>query len=142
LDRENKKCHDEFMKKIGTVHDFFERLELLIDTYNKHAFHNKQFTKILIKERILNVGKNENVSERGWLKSIIELIDQAKKENTFKDDIDSKIIIDIIQSVSILNIIYYLNDTIKTKKELTRQIMNVLRNAFQGILLKNDKGGS
>ena len=137
-DRENKRSHEEFTQKIGTVQNFFERLELLIDTFIKHAFHNKQFTKILIKERIVNVGKNEKGVASEWIKSIRELIDQARKENTFENGVDTKSIVDIINSICILHILYYLAGTIKTKKEYTAQTMNVLRIAFKGILSESN----
>jgi AcrR family transcriptional regulator len=122
LDREIELSREEIDLKIGSGDNFLDQLELLVSTYLKHIFRNKDFARILIRDRIMEWGTRNNKNELSLLQSLSQLIDLAKQRDMIKNHVDTKGFAEVIFAVNTMYIIHWLNGTIKSKKQCVMQI--------------------
>ena len=132
LDDEINKGREELEIKINAADEFIEQLELLVSTYVKHIFKNKEFIRILYNERLLKWGTKGNINELRLMNSLIQLIDSAKQKNRLRQDIDTKKMAEIIFSINTMYMIFWLNGTIKSKRECVAQIKEAIRMLIDG----------
>jgi AcrR family transcriptional regulator len=132
LDDEINKSREELDLTINAMDEFIEQLELLVSTYVKHIFKNKEFIRILFKERLLKWGTKGNINELRLMNSLIQLIDSAKQKNRLRQDIDTKKMAEIIFSINTMYMIFWLNGTIKSKRECVAQIKEAIRMLIDG----------
>ncbi len=136
LNREVKRSREEIRNKIFLLNNFFDQMEFLIRSYTKHIFRNKEFAKILFRERLNNWGSKTSQGQVGILQSLVQLIDLAKQKNEIRQEIDSKVVAEIIFAINTMYVMYWLNGAIKSKQECTSQINIAIRNLFEGIGVK------
>ncbi len=133
VDREIETSRKEIQKNIGTQKTLFDQLELVIFTYLKYIFRNKEFSRVLAKERFDTIGTRRNKNELLLIKALSQLIDQAKKRHEIKSCVDSHGMADMIFAIYTMYVIYWLNGFIKTKKECVRRIREVIHLIFDGV---------
>ncbi len=133
VDREIETSRKEIQKNIGTQQTLFDQLELVIFTYLKYIFRNKEFSRVLAKERFDTIGTRRNKNELLLIKALSQLIDEAKKRHEIKSCVDSHGMADMIFAIYTMYVIYWLNGFIKTKKECVRRIREVIHLIFDGV---------
>jgi AcrR family transcriptional regulator len=133
VDREIVTSRHHIQNIISTKKTIFDQLELVIFTYLKYIFRNKEFSRVLAKERFDTIGTRRNKNELQLMKALAQLIDQAKKQNEIKSTVDSQCMADMIFAIYTMNVIYWLNGFIKTKKECVRRIREVIHLIFAGV---------
>jgi len=77
LDSKISQSHEKF--RINTGSNFIEQYEALISYYLKYIFRNKNFAKILLKERVINQGAKNNPYELKVKQTVTQLVDSAKQ---------------------------------------------------------------
>ena len=133
LDKELEKSRDEIQKKLYTEKDFFDQLELISTTFSNQIYRNKRFAKILIQERFINMGTKNNPNESRLIHSLSQLIDLAKQKKEIKDQVETKRVVELIFAINTMYAIYWLNGTIKSRKEFITNIRESLQLIFDGI---------
>ena len=133
VDREIVTCRNHIQNTISTKKNIFDQLEQVIFTYLKYIFRNKEFSRVLAKERFDNIGTRRNKNELQLMKALAQLIDQAKKRNEIKSTVDSQCMADMIFAIYTTYVIYWLNGFIKTKRECVRRIREVIHLIFEGV---------
>jgi len=133
LDSEIEKSRDEIQKKLYTENDFFDQLELISTTFSNHIYRNKRFVRILIQERFMNMGTKNNPNESRLIHSLSQLIDLAKQRKEIKDQVETKRLVELIFAINTTYAIYWLNGTIKSKKEFINTTRESLQLVFDGI---------
>lgn len=133
LDREIEESRDEIQSNLYLKRIFFDQLEMLISTYLKHIFRKKEFAKILISNRVMLMGTKNNQNELRLIQSLSQLIDLAKQRNEIKNQVDTKQLAELIFAINTMYIIYWLNRTIKSKKECVERIIKTLKLVFYGV---------
>ncbi|MCP4716578.1 MAG: TetR/AcrR family transcriptional regulator, partial [Deltaproteobacteria bacterium] len=74
LDKEILKSRHEIQRKIEALPTIIDKLELLILTYLNNIFRNKDFAKVLVRERIGRIGTGQNWNELILMKTITQLL--------------------------------------------------------------------
>jgi len=133
VDREIETSRREIQRTIGAKKTIFDQLELVIFTYLKYIFRNKEFSRVLAKERFDTIGTRHNKNELLLIKALSQLIDQAKQRHEIKSCVDSHGMADMIFAIYTMYVIYWLNGFIKTKKECVRRIREVIHLIFDGV---------
>jgi AcrR family transcriptional regulator len=133
LDTEFSKSRNEIQKKIKGLSTIPEKIELLIATYIKHIFPNKEFSAVLIKERVMNLGTGSNRNELGLMLQLAELFDEAKKHREIRDDVDSGHLAEMVFAIYTMYVIYWTNGFIQTKKQCIERIREVSMLMLQGV---------
>ena len=133
LDIEISKSTDEIQRKIKRLSTISEKIELLIATYIKYIFPNKEFSAVLIKERVMNLGTGSNRNELGLMKQLAELFDEAKQSGEVRDDVDSGHLAEMVFAIYTMYVIYWTNGFIKTKKQCIERIREVSTLMLQGV---------
>jgi AcrR family transcriptional regulator len=133
LDREISKSGDEIERKLGSTKNIAEQLQLVIPAYIKNIFPNKEFTKVLVKERIGKIGTGKNKNELVLMQLVTELIDKAKQKNEIKQEIDSRRLAEMIFGFYTMYVIYWANGFIKTKKQCAERINEVISLVMNGV---------
>ena len=133
LDREISKSGDEIERKLGSTNNIAEQLQLVIPAYIKNIFPNKEFTKVLVKERIGKIGTGKNKNELVLMQLVTELIDKAKQKNEIKQEIDSRRLAEMIFGFYTMYVIYWANGFIKTKKQCAERINEVISLVMNGV---------
>jgi len=133
LDREISKSGDEIERKLGSTKNIAEQLQLVIPAYIKNIFPNKEFTKVLVKERIGKIGTGKNKNELVLMQLVTELIDKAKQKNEIKQEIDSRRLAEMIFGFYTMYVIYWANGFIKTKKQCVERINEVISLVMNGV---------
>lgn len=133
LDKEIVQSRQEIQRKIRQRKNIVEKLELLIITYLKNIFKSKEFSKVLVRERVCRIGTGENRNELVLMKTIHELLDEAQKKGEIKKTIDLASMKEIVFAIFTMYTIYWLNGFIKTKKQCVARIREVLWIFFDGI---------
>ena len=132
LNTEIELSREEIDLKISPQNNFLDQLELLVSTYLKHIFRNKDFAKILFRDRIMEWGTRNNNNELDLLQSLSQLIELAKQKNKIRKNLDTKRFAEIIFSINTMYIIHWLNGTIKTKKACVNQIKESVKTIING----------
>jgi len=133
LDTEISKSSDEIQRKIKRFSTISEKIELLIATYIKYIFPNKEFSAVLIKERVMNLGTGSNRNELGLMKQLAGLFDEAKQRGEVRDDVDSGHLAEMVFAIYTMYVIYWTNGFIKTKKQCIERIREVSTLMIQGV---------
>lgn len=133
VDQEIANSRREIQEKISLQKTLFDQLELVIFTYLKYIFRNKEFSRVLAKERFDTIGTRNNKNELLLIQSLSRLIDEAKQRHEIKHCIDSRCMADMIFAIYTMYVIYWLNGFIKTKKECIRRIREVIQLIFNGV---------
>jgi AcrR family transcriptional regulator len=133
LDTEIAKSSDEIQRKIKRLSTISEKIELLIATYIKYIFPNKEFSAVLIKERVMNLGTGSNRNELGLMRQLAELFDEAKQRGEIRDDVESGHLAEMVFAIYTMYVIYWTNGFIKSKKQCIERIREVSMLMLQGV---------
>ena len=102
----------------------------------KNIFRNKDFAKVLVKERVWKIGTGRNWNEVVLMETIKQILDEAREQNEIKKDVDLESTSEMIFGIYTMYTIYWLNGMIKTKRECIKKVKEVLRMFFDGIGIK------
>ena len=133
LDKEISKSSDEIELKMPLLSNISDKIELLITTYIKYIFPNKEFSTVLIKERVVNLGTGSNRNERNLMGQLAGLFDEAKQRGEIRCDIDSGHLAEMVFAIYTMYVIYWTNGFIKTKKQCIERIREVSQLMLQGV---------
>jgi AcrR family transcriptional regulator len=132
LDKELVQSRYEIELKIERMETIVDRLELLIFTYLKYIFRNKDFAKILVRERVFKIGTGKNWNETLLLQTIRQQLESAREKGEIRHSVDLDSLTELIFAIFTMYTIYWLNGMIKTKKQCVEQVRSVLRLCFDG----------
>jgi AcrR family transcriptional regulator len=133
LDTEFAKSRKEIQRKLPLMSTISQKIELLIATYIKYIFPNKEFSSVLIKERVMNLGTGSNRNEIGLMKQLAEFFDEAKERGEIRDDVESGHLAEIVFAIYTMYVIYWTNGFIQTKKQCIERIREVSMLMLQGV---------
>ena len=133
LDRELVKSRHEVERKIDSQETIIDRLELLVFTYLKYIFRSKDFAKVLVRERVCRIGTGSNWNEIVLLRSIMQLLEEARGNGEIRAEVDLSGLAELIFGIFTMYTIYWLNGFIKTKKACVEKVGSVLRMVFDGV---------
>ena len=133
LDREYGKSEAEISQKRSAQQAFLDQIELSVSSYIKHIFSDREFTKVLIKERIGNIGTGKNKNELRLMEEIFRSIERAKLQREIRLDVDSRRLTEMIFALYTMYVIYWTNGFIKTKKECVARIKEAVQYILNGV---------
>jgi TetR/AcrR family transcriptional regulator, cholesterol catabolism regulator len=133
LDREYAKSEAEIAHKRSSQQTFLDQIELSVSSYIKHIFSDREFTKVLIKERIGNIGTGKNKNELRLMEEIFRSIERAKQQREIRLDVDSRRLTEMIFALYTMYVIYWTNGFIKTKKECVARIKEAVQYILNGV---------
>jgi AcrR family transcriptional regulator len=133
LDREYGKSEAEIAQKRSSQQAFLDQIELSVSSYIKHIFSDREFTKVLIKERIGNIGTGRNKNELRLMEEIFRSIERAKQQREIRLDVDSRRLTEMIFALYTMYVIYWTNGFIKTKKECVARIKEAVQYILNGV---------
>ena len=133
LDREYGKSEAEIAQKRSDQQTFIDQIELSVSSYIKHIFSDREFTKVLIKERIGNIGTGRNKNELRLMEEIFRSIERAKQQGEIRPDVDSRRLTEMIFALYTMYVIYWTNGFIKTKKECVARIKEAVQYILNGV---------
>jgi len=137
LDTEFAKSRKEIQRRIKKLSTISEKIELLIATYIKYIFPNKEFSAVLIKERVISLGTGSNRNEIALMKQLAEFFDEAKLSGEIRDDVESGHLAEMVFAIYTMYVIYWTNGFIKTKKKCIERIREVSMLMLQGVARKH-----
>ena len=137
LDNEIVKSRYEIQRRINLLKNIDDKLKLIFVTVLKYIFRNKDFARVLVKERIVSLGAGSNWNELILMQTIKQVFAEAMEKGEIKKDIDLADMSEFVFGVFTMYIIYWLNGMIKTKKELVSKVSSVVRMFIEGIGCKN-----
>ena len=133
LDQEYSKSEEEIESKLSSKQTFLDQIELSISAYIKHIFPNKEFSKVLIKERIGKIGTGKNKNELHLMQALSRSIDMAKQRKEIDSAIDSRRLTEMIFALYTMYVIYWTNGFIKTKGACVARIKEAVQYLLHGI---------
>ena len=133
LDTEFAKSRREIQRKLQLMSTISQKIELLIATYIKHIFPNKEFSAVLIKERVMNLGTGSNRNELALLHELAVLFDEAKATGEIRADVASDHLAEMVFAIYTMYVIYWTNGLIKTKKQCMERIREISMLMLQGV---------
>jgi len=133
LDREYAKSEAEIAQKRSDQQTFIDQIELSVSSYIRHIFSDREFTKVLIKERIGNIGTGRNKNELRLMEEIFRSIERAKGQREIRPDVDSRRLTEMIFALYTMYVIYWTNGFIKTKKECVARIKEAVQYILNGV---------
>ncbi|MCX8044226.1 MAG: TetR/AcrR family transcriptional regulator [Desulfobacterota bacterium] len=139
LDKEIDLSRQEIQRTIHTKPTILEQLELLIVTYLKNIFKNREFSKVLVRERVCKIGTGKNRNELVLMRTIRELLEKAQHRGEIKQSVDLSRLEEIVFAIFTMYTIYWLNGFIVSKKQCVRRIRDVLNIFFEGAGSTSDK---
>jgi AcrR family transcriptional regulator len=139
LDKEYSKSEVEIARKMSSKQTFIDQIELSITAYINHIFPNKEFSKLLIKERIGKIGTGKNKNELNLMYALSQSIDRAKQNKEIQQDIDSGRLTEMIFALYTMYVIYWTNGFIKTKKECVARIKEIIKYVLCGIEIEKNE---
>ena len=131
LDSKISQSHEKF--RINTGSNFIEQYEALISYYLKYIFRNKNFAKILLKERVISQGSKNNPYELKVKQTVAQLIDSAKQRKEISDHIDTSRIVEVVTGINTLYIVYWVNGSLKNREECIARICKAVEHLLHGI---------
>ncbi len=137
LDRGYSKSEEEIAQNVNSKETFIDQIELSIASYIKHIFHKREFTKVLIKERIGKIGTGKNKNELHLMQALFQSIERAKQGGEIRQDIDSRRLTEMIFALYTMYVIYWTNGFIKTKKECVARIKEAVEYILKGIEVRD-----
>lgn len=132
LDTEMAKSRREIEQKLPKLATISEKIELLIATFIKYIFPNKEFSAVLIKERVVNLGTGSNRNEQDLMRRLAALFDEAKQRGEIRDDVESGHLAEMVFAIYTMYVIYWTNGFIKTKAQCIERIREINRLMLQG----------
>jgi AcrR family transcriptional regulator len=136
LDKEFAESRKEIQRRIKKLSTISEKIELLIATYIRYIFPNKEFSAVLIKERVIKLGTGSNRNEIGLMKQLAELFDEAKERGEIRVDVESGHLAEMVFAIYTMYVIYWTNGFIKTKKQCIERISEVSMLMLEGVARK------
>lgn len=136
LDREISKSGQEIERKMDAQKTFADQIELLIATYFKHIFPDREFSKVLIKERVVRIGTGHNKNELNLMQTLSVLIENAQAQGQIRQSIDARKMAEMIFALYTMYVIYWTNGLIKTKKECVARIKALINLFLDGAGIK------
>ena len=133
LDKEISKSGEEIERKIGERKTFAGQIELLITTYIKHIFSNREFSKVLLKERVVKIGTGHNKNELNLMRTLSQLIESAQQRNEIRRSLDPRQMAEMIFALYTMYVIYWTNGFFKTKKECVARITELIHLFLDGV---------
>ncbi len=133
LDREFAKSRAEIARKMPRTPGISEKIELLIATYIKYIFPNKEFSSVLIRERVMNLGTGSNRNEMSLVHELAGLFDEAKGRGEIRSDVASDHLAEMVFAIYTMYVIYWTNGLIKTKKQCIERIREISMLMLQGV---------
>ncbi len=133
LDTEFTKSRHEIQQSIGSRESVIDKLELLIFSYLKYIFRNKEFAKILVRERVCRIGTGNNWNELILINTIQQVLEEARDKGELRPDVDIEGLCQIIFGIYTMYTIYWINGFITTKQQCVEKIRDVLRMFFEGV---------
>jgi len=123
--------HEKF--RINNGSNFIEQYKGLLSNYLNIIFKNKNFAKIILKERVMSQGDKNNPYEFKIKERIAQLVDLAKQRGEIKDHIDTSRIVEVVTGINTLYIIYWVNGSLKKKEECIARICEAVDHFLHGI---------
>lgn len=133
LDREYSKSEEEIERKLNSQQTFIDQVELSITAYIKHIFPNREFSKVLIKERIGKIGSGKNKNESHLMQALSQSIDMAKQRDEIGHTVNTRRLTEMIFALYTMYVIYWTNGFIKTKKDCVACIKEAIQYILHGI---------
>ena len=133
LDKEFLQSRHEIQQKIGEMSNTIDKLELLILTYLKYIFRNKDFAEVLVKERVFKIGTGSDWNELVMMHAIRQLFEEAQEQGELSEHVDLGNITEFVFAVYTMYTIYWINGFVETKKQCVEQVREVLRMFFDGV---------
>ena len=132
LDKEIYRSRETIKRFLDNRKNLFEKLDLLIFTYFKYIFRNKNLARVLMKERVGKTGPQGTNSELELIKSISQLIEEAEISGEIPSSVDSLFLAEAIFGIYTSYCIYWFKGVIKSKRECLRRIRDTVRLLFNG----------
>jgi len=136
LDREYSKSEEEIERKLSSQQTFIDQVELSIAAYIKHIFPNREFSKLLIKERIGKIGMGKNKNELHLMQALSRSIDMAKQRKEINHSINTSRLTEMIFALYTMYVIYWTNGFIKTKGDCVARIKEAVQHILHGIEMR------
>ena len=136
LDREYSKSEEEIERKLSSQQTFIDQVELSITAYIKHIFPNREFSKLLIKERIGKIGMGKNKNELHLMQALSQSIDMAKQRKEINHSINTSRLTEMIFALYTMYVIYWTNGFIKTKGDCVARIKEAIQHILHGIEMR------
>jgi AcrR family transcriptional regulator len=136
LDREYSKSEEEIERKLSSQQTFIDQVELSIAAYIKHIFPNREFSKLLIKERIGKIGMGKNKNELHLMQALSRSIDMAKQRKEINHSINTSRLTEMIFALYTMYVIYWTNGFIKSKKDCVARIKEAVQYVLHGIEMR------
>jgi AcrR family transcriptional regulator len=133
VDREYAKSEAEIALNRSERDTFIDQIELSVSAYIKHIFAGREFTKVLIKERIGNIGTGKNKNELRLMEELFRSIERAKHKGEIRPAVDSRRLTEMIFALYTMYVIYWTNGFIKTKKECVACIKQAVWYILHGV---------
>jgi AcrR family transcriptional regulator len=131
LESKIAESHEKF--RINNGSNFIEQYKGLLSNYLNFIFKNKNFAKIILKERVMSQGSKRNPYELKIKQRIAQLVDLAKQREEIRDHIDTSRIVEVVTGINTLYIIYWVNGSLKNKEECIARICEAVEHFLHGI---------
>jgi len=131
LESKIAESHEKF--RINNGSNFIEQYKGLLSNYLNFIFKNKNFAKIILKERVMSQGSKRNPYELKIKQRIAQLVDLAKQREEIRDHIDTSRIVEVVTGINTLYIIYWVNGSLKNKEECIARICEAVDHFLDGI---------
>ena len=131
LESKIAQSHEKFIINNGS--NFIEQYKGLLSNYLNFIFKNKNFAKIILKERVMSQGSKNNPYELEIKQRIAQLVDLAKQRGEIRDQIDTSRIVEVVTGINTLYIIYWVNGSLKNKEECIARICEAVEHFLHGI---------
>jgi AcrR family transcriptional regulator len=131
LESKIAESHEKF--RINNGSNFIEQYKGLLSNYLNFIFKNKNFAKIILKERVMSQGSKRNPYELKIKQRIAQLVDLAKQREEIRDHIDTSRIVEVVTGINTLYIIYWVNGSLKNKEECIARICEAVDHFLHGI---------
>lgn len=134
LESKIAQSHEKF--RINNGNNFIEQYKGLLSNYLNFIFKNKNFAKIILKERVMSQGSKHNLYELEIKQRIAQLIDLAKQREEIREHIDTSRIVEVVTGINTLYIIYWVNGSLKNKEECIARICEAVEHFLHGIAVQ------
>jgi len=131
LESKIAQSHEKFIINNGS--NFIEQYKGLLSNYLNFIFKNKNFAKIILKERVMSQGSKNNPYELEIKQRLAQLVDLAKQREEIRDHIDTSRIVEVVTGINTLYIVYWVNGSLKNKEECIARICEAVEHLLHGI---------
>ena len=134
LESKIAQSHEKFIINNGS--NFIEQYKGLLSNYLNFIFKNKNFAKIILKERVMSQGSKNNPYELEIKQRLAQLVDLAKQREEISDHIDTSRIVEVVTGINTLYIIYWVNGSLTNKEECIARICEAVEHFLHGIAVQ------